>query len=77
MLKEVAGDEQPYVIDFNFVTFVIDFNFVTLWLRAYDLPLKCINENTAKVVANQVGELVVVDWQETEIGQDSYVFRQK
>ncbi|KAH6761714.1 hypothetical protein C2S52_019147 [Perilla frutescens var. hirtella] len=52
VIAPLVGNEQPFLIKLTRASF---------WIRAYDLPVNCLNKKTAKALADRVGIFVYMD----------------
>lgn len=59
VIAPLVGSEQPSSIIINHVSF---------WVRAYDLPINCLNNQTAKALASKMGT-----YEEMDESVDEYV----
>ena len=64
----ISNEEQPLSITFPFAT---------LWIKAYNLPFKCMNEAITRLIAERVGELIRVDKHEIDHGGKFIRFKAK
>lgn len=59
VIAPLTGSEQPSSIVINHASF---------WVRAYDLPINCLNNRMAKVLASKMGK-----YEEMDESVDDYV----